>query len=234
MQAKPLGGSRCIPTGLMPCHCPRRGGGRGLPAALQTAWWSTAPCWQGPSATVCSSGMPGAFQTPKGTARPSPPAPAAHAEHAGGRPGSPSEPHSKLYDRQTDRHLSIRSGLHYQCLRSPVLGSSPAGQLPAACVCGAVPSLPCPGSVSSFGRTGRPTSPSTRGQKAEGRQPHCRLSSSSRPQHTPSCAAGDRCQTQAPSWQQGWAQDSSPSFPPVLVAATEKKTFVLTHGAAEL
>lgn len=130
MRARPLGGSPAPSHGLgvMPLSSAacRAGGGRGLPASLQTAWRSAAPRWQGPSAAVCSSGMPGAFQTPEGTAKPSPPAPAAHAEHAGGRPGSLSGPCSKPYDRQTDRQISVGSGL---ALPVPPLTS--AGLLPS-------------------------------------------------------------------------------------------------------
>lgn len=48
--------------------------------------------------------------------------------------------------------------------------------------------------------------------------------------HTPSHAAGRAAGPGAPSRQEGRAQGSSPSFPLLLVAAAEKKTFVPTHA----
>lgn len=134
--------------GVMPLSSAvcRAEGGRGLPAAPQTAWRSTAPRWQEPSAAVCSLGMPGAFQTPEGTARPSPPAPAAHAEHAGGWPGSPSGPCSKPYDRQTDKQTDLlreractaRAPAHQR--RAP----PQTARLPAACPLRSRPVSPLP------------------------------------------------------------------------------------------
>lgn len=128
--------------------------GQGLLAAPQPPWGRASPHWPGPSAVVCSSGMPGTFQTPEGMARPSPPAPAAHAEHAGEWPGSPSGPRSKPCDRPADRQTDLRR----QRARTASAGLSGAGLLPSpavgACPCGAVPFLPCPGSRSASGSAG--------------------------------------------------------------------------------
>ncbi|XP_039588418.1 uncharacterized protein LOC120513257 [Passer montanus] len=148
-------------------------------------------------------------------ARPSPPAPAAHAEHTGEWPGSPSGLCSKPFDRPTDRQTDrcpSAAGSHCQCPRSPVPGSSllAVGARPG----GAVPFLPGPGSVSCGGSAGIGLAPA-----AAPRAPRAPAGSAEPRTHP----AGGQAGPAAPSRQLVGPQGSSPSCPPLLVAAAEKK-----------
>lgn len=227
MRARPLGGSPAPShrLGVMPLSSAacRAGGGQGLPASPQTAWRSAAPRWQGPSAAVCSSGMPGAFQTPEGTAKPSPPAPAAHAEHAGGRPGSLSGPRSKPYDRQTDRSPS-GAGLHCQCPRSPVPGSSPAGRAAGSLPARSRPVSPLPW-LHELRRESRGSHrpPGTRGRQAEGTQHHCRILL------TPA-RTRQRWQPRGSVMAAGLGTGLVSILPSCASGGSREKTFVLTHA----
>lgn len=169
MRARPLGGSWRLPTGLVSCCSPplraelkgdgvspplhRRLGGAQLLAgkSLQQQFvpWG------------CRVRFRHRRERPDLPLQHQQPTRSMQGDGLAARQGPAPSP---MTDRQTNRQISFGSGL---ALPVPPLTSAgllprrPGCRQPARC--GAVPSLPCPGSMRSSGRVGGPTGPGTRG-----------------------------------------------------------------------
>lgn len=131
---------------LLSCAaCQAEGEGQSLLAAPWPPWRRTSPHWPGPLAAVCSSGMLGMFHQWEWRDLPLQHQQPTQNMQGNGLATRQGHAPSPVTDRPTDSSRSA-AGLHCRC---PHL--SDAGLLPSpavgACPCGAVPFLPCPGSM---------------------------------------------------------------------------------------